>query len=69
MTRRPPPDVGRPTRLGIAGDEGANDTMTDGCVMDGMGAMMGFMRAGMLVVALVLVGIGSGAGYTVAKRR
>jgi hypothetical protein len=43
--------------------------MTDGCVMDGMGAMMGFMRAGMLVVALVLVGIGSGVGYTVAKRR
>jgi hypothetical protein len=43
--------------------------MTDGCMMDGMGAMMGVMGAGMLLVALVLVGIGFGVGYAVARRR
>lgn len=43
--------------------------MTDGCMMEGMGAMMSVMGAGMLLVTLVLVGIGFGTGYAVAKRR
>ena len=43
--------------------------MGDRRMMDGMGSMMGMMGIGMLVVALVLVGIGFAIGYAVAKRR
>jgi hypothetical protein len=43
--------------------------MIDGCMMGGIGSMMGVMGAGMLVFTVVLVGIGFGAGYAVARRR
>lgn len=43
--------------------------MNDGRMMDGMGAMMGGMGVGMILIALVLVGIGFAIGYAVAKRR
>lgn len=43
--------------------------MGDGRMMDGMGSMMGMMGVGMLVIALVLVGIGFAIGYAVAKRQ